>query len=43
MNEPSTDRTSASVLRRLMPRRVRTRLTLLYTSLFLAGGIVLLG
>jgi signal transduction histidine kinase len=29
-------------LRRLRPRRVRTRLTLLYTSLFLAGGIVLL-
>ena len=29
--------------RRLRPKRVRTRLTLLYTSLFLAGGAVLLG
>jgi signal transduction histidine kinase len=30
-------------LRPLWPRRVRTRLTLLYTSLFLAGGVILLG
>jgi signal transduction histidine kinase len=29
--------------RRLRPKRVRTRLTLLYSSLFLAGGAVLLG
>jgi signal transduction histidine kinase len=29
--------------RRLRPKRVRTRLTLLYTSLFLAGGVILLG
>ena len=43
MNEPSVDRPSASKLRRFVPRRVRARLTLLYTSLFLAGGIVLLG
>jgi signal transduction histidine kinase len=32
-----------AALRRLWPKRVRTRLTLLYTSLFLAGGVVLLG
>ena len=30
-------------LARLRPKRVRTRLTLLYASIFLAGGIVLLG
>ena len=30
-------------LQRLWPKRVRTRLTVLYTSLFLAGGVILLG
>jgi signal transduction histidine kinase len=33
---------ATNFLRRLRPKRVRTRLTLLYTSLFLAGGLVLL-
>ena len=30
-------------LRRLWPKRVRTRLMLLYTSLFLGGGVIVLG
>ena len=32
-----------TIVRRLWPKRVRTRLTLLYASLFLGGGLVLLG
>jgi signal transduction histidine kinase len=39
----TTGRRVRDVLRRLWPKRVRTRLTLLYTSLFLTGGILLLG
>jgi signal transduction histidine kinase len=42
----STPRRRADIvrwLRRFMPQRVRTRLTLLYAALFLAGGTILLG
>src|SRR5215813_14909908 len=35
--------TQVSGLRRFWPQKVRTRLTVIYTGLFLSGGIVLLG
>ena len=35
--------TQVKGLRRFWPQKVRTRLTVIYTGLFLSGGIVLLG